>query len=107
MKSGKKKIKVFSISAVTLISLAISGCQETGPAATNGKVFSIPEFLHAPEVMEATYKWCKENPGERKELPNCVNARYARLKQQNPDYLWKCYKNGIDHACIDEILKGK
>lgn len=67
------------------------------------KVIETKEFLYQPELLKKTRQFCMENPGQRRDLQNCVNSNQAM--SWKIEVLGKCYKgNEADKACIDKFL---
>ena len=48
-----------------------------GACAPKEKTLTVPELLENIPLLIKTTAWCKENPGERIALPNCINAAEA------------------------------
>lgn len=38
------------------------------------KTITVPEFMQDKALTKETVAWCKENPAERNDLANCINA---------------------------------
>jgi hypothetical protein len=75
-------------------------------ACGQGKTTTVGEFLHTPVLLQDARVFCMASPGERSQLPNCVNSNQALAYQMESSRLARCYtNNSIDHACIDEFLE--
>lgn len=48
-----------------------------GACAPKEKTLTVPELVKDIPLLIKTTAWCNENPGERKVLPNCINAAEA------------------------------
>ncbi|MDR0564683.1 MAG: EexN family lipoprotein [Azoarcus sp.] len=65
------------ITAMMLLA-PLAGCWEDKPAASNEEVRTVEWYRgHQPE-RQAMLEKCKNNPGELRDAPNCVNARAAK-----------------------------
>ena len=100
--------KLFTITALAVLLLS---------ACTKEKTHTVREFLHDPELLKKTMAFCRENPGERIALPNCVNviSAYDTKGVMLSGSKWRrCFKSGsefkgdekdiVDHDCIDAYL---
>jgi hypothetical protein len=56
---------------------ALAGCNE---ANNSQQTKTIGWFLDHRDELQATLKRCRDNPGERGNTPNCINANEARRK---------------------------
>lgn len=98
------KNKLLSLVAIALIT----------SACTKEKTHTVREFLHDPELLKTTLAFCNDNPGERRALPNCVNANQASsVKFGMMEFSGrKCFKDKdgndiLDHDCIDAYLDNR
>ncbi len=57
---------------IVVLSLAITACK-----GDISDVKSVEWFHNNPQERTQTLKECKNNPGELKETPNCINASQA------------------------------
>ena len=67
----KKHVKKSTVGALAVAVLLMGAC------APKEKTLTVPEFLENIPLLIKTTAWCKENPGERIALPNCINAAEA------------------------------
>ncbi|MGY4325753.1 hypothetical protein ACVWWG_000167 [Bradyrhizobium sp. LB7.2] len=56
---------------------ALTGCNESD---TTQPTKTISWFFEHRDELHATLKTCRDNPGERGNTPDCINANEARKK---------------------------
>ncbi len=66
-----------SILLLTAAVVSLAGCNE---ADTGRQTKTVGWFFDHREELALTLKECRDNPGERGNTPNCVNANEARNK---------------------------
>ena len=59
------------------ITASLAGCND---ADKGQQTSTVGWFLDHPDVLQATLKGCRDNPGERGNTPGCINANEARKK---------------------------
>lgn len=74
---GRKKSTVGVLVAAVLL---------MGACAPKEKTLTVPELLKDIPLLIKTTTWCNENPGERKVLPNCINAAQADYQARMAAY---------------------
>jgi hypothetical protein len=67
----KKHVKKSTVEVLVAAALLMGAC------APKEKTITVPELLKDIPLLIKTTAWCKENPGERIALPNCINAAEA------------------------------
>lgn len=46
------------------------------------KTYTVPELKEDEALRGKVSEWCRENPGERRDVPNCENAKRALQELQ-------------------------
>lgn len=46
------------------------------------KAYSVPDLKKDEALRVKVSEWCRESPGERRDIPNCENARRALQELQ-------------------------
>lgn len=62
---------------VTAVAAALTGCSE---ADTSQQTKTVGWFFDHRDELQAALKACRDNPGERRNTPDCINANEARKK---------------------------
>ncbi|UPK31065.1 EexN family lipoprotein [Bradyrhizobium sp. 195] len=62
---------------VIAVTAALTGCNE---AETRQQTKTVGWFFDHRDELQATLKACRDNPGERRNTPDCINANEARKK---------------------------
>ncbi|WP_025038375.1 EexN family lipoprotein [Bradyrhizobium sp. DOA9] len=62
---------------VIAVTAALTGCNET---ETRQQTKTVGWFFDHRDELQATQKACRDNPGERRSTPDCINANEARKK---------------------------
>ena len=78
-----KNVNKVLLGVLAISSLLLGACSKTPEpeeAINPSETISVSAFLNDPALMEKTNTWCMESPGERGELPNCINAGVAAMK---------------------------
>lgn len=68
-----KLIKTVVISMLIQMLMACSPTEKT---------YTVPELKNDEALWLKVSEWCRESPGERREVPNCENARRALQELQ-------------------------
>jgi hypothetical protein len=66
---------------------------------------TVKEFLHDIDTAKKTHKECVLLGDSRKNIPKCINADRAVYLQFARGDLGKCYKQEVNHGCIDAYLE--
>lgn len=66
-----------SILLITAAAVSLAGCNEVD---TSRQAKTVGWFFDHRNELQATLKACRDNPGERGNTPDCVNANEARKK---------------------------
>ena len=66
-----------SILLLTAAVVSLAGCNE---ASTSRQAKTVGWFFDHRDDLQATLKVCRDNPGERGNTPDCINANEARKK---------------------------
>jgi hypothetical protein len=66
-----------SILLLTAAAVSLAGCNEAG---TSRQAKTVGWFFDHRDELQATLKACRDNPGERGNTPDCINANEARNK---------------------------
>jgi len=81
-------MKKIAISVFMLITpLALFGCGDD-----KEKIFTVQEFKEDENIRKEWMAKCKENPGELREHPNCINA-FEGEKKLRSERLIEKYQN--------------
>ena len=59
------------------VAAALAGC---GEANNSQQTNTVGWFFDHRDELQATLKACRDNPGERGNTPDCINANEARKK---------------------------
>lgn len=62
---------------VIAVAAALTGCNESDRAE---QTKTVSWFFDHRDELQATLKACRDNPGERRNAPDCINANEARKK---------------------------
>jgi len=65
--------------------LGLAGCGEDGPA-TSTPTQTVEWFQAHETERKAVLADCANNPGEMRDVPNCVNAQQAEKTDSTKDY---------------------
>ena len=68
---------IASILLLTAAVASLAGCNE---ADTSRQTKTVGWFFDHRDELQATLKACRDNPGERGNTPDCINANEARKK---------------------------
>ena len=96
MKKHVKKLTVGVLAAVVLL---------MGACAPKEKTLTVPELLENIPLLIKTTVWCNENPGERKVLPNCINAAQADYQARMKAYSERILIEGTPEAMLAKTKK--
>ena len=70
---GNKRTKIVIISMLVLTMMACSSTERT---------YTVPELKKDEALRVKVSEWCRESPGERRDVPSCENARRALQELQ-------------------------
>jgi hypothetical protein len=62
---------------ITAAAVSLAGCNEVD---TSRQAKTVGWFFDHREELQETLKACRDNPGERGNTPDCINANEARKK---------------------------
>jgi hypothetical protein len=62
---------------VIAVAAALTGCNE---ADKSQQTKTVGWFFDHRDELQATLKACRDNPGEHRNTPDCINANEARKK---------------------------
>ena len=68
--------KLIKIAVISTLILMVMACTPTE------KTYTVPELKKDVALRVKVSEWCRENPGERRDIPNCENARHALQELQ-------------------------
>ena len=69
--------KMTSILLLLAATISLTGCNE---ADTSHPPKTVGWFFDHRDELQTTLKACRDNPGERRNTPDCINANEARKK---------------------------
>ena len=79
MIAGKKGFfSVVALTALIVVIPAIGNCAEPPKETQTVEWFIKPENK---EILNETLRQCRNNPGELKDMPNCINAEEAKRRR--------------------------
>jgi hypothetical protein len=70
-------MKMKTSALVIAMAAALTGCNEADPPQ---QTKTVSWFFNHRSELHATLKACHDNPGERGNTPDCINANEARKK---------------------------
>ena len=62
---------------LTAAAVSLAGCNEAG---TSHQAKTVGWFFDHRDELQATLNACRDNPGERGNTPDCINANETRKK---------------------------
>lgn len=62
---------------IIAVTAALTGCNE---ADMSQQTKTVGWFFDHRDELQTTLKACRDNPGERRNTPDCINANEARKK---------------------------
>ncbi|HPH06735.1 MAG TPA: EexN family lipoprotein [Methylotenera sp.] len=68
--------KLIKIVIISMLIQAVIACSPTE------KTYTVPELKKDEALRVKVSEWCRESPGERRDVPNCENARRALQELQ-------------------------
>ncbi len=66
-----------SILFLLLLAATVAGCKREAVIAPADRVYTVDEYLAAPELRRRVSAACSNDPGRTAQDPNCVNVRRA------------------------------
>jgi hypothetical protein len=83
-----------------MAALFLAGCFESAEPPV-----SVPDYWRDPERMAIDVGWCSAHPGERHDLPKCVNARKTLDLWSINDDLLRCHQYGkVNQTCVEAFI---
>ena len=68
--------KLIKIAVISTLILMVMACSPTE------KTYTVPELKKDEALRGKVSEWCRESLGERRDVPNCENARRALQELQ-------------------------
>lgn len=68
--------KLIKTVVISILIQMVVGCSPTE------KTHSVPDLKKDEALRVKVSEWCRESPGERRDMPNCENARRALQELQ-------------------------
>lgn len=68
-----------TLSMIGIATLALQACSREPPLPK--ATYTVDEYLAKPEAMAAKLHECANNPGERRNEPDCLNVKEAAKRQ--------------------------